>query len=344
MEKIKRKKRSLLSLFIIFLIGLSIFLLKYYEKSLGPVSTEEIQNIEIEIPSGSSTNRIAQILLDNNLIHNKSIFKYRVKKLGVDGKLKAGTHELDRSMDLDEIIDNLGKGGKSKDSIKFTIPEGYELNMIARKLSDEGIVDYERFLNLSGDKGNFEDKFTFLKELDDGQSLEGFLFPSTYEVFPSASEEEIIEKMLLEFEKIYNMDIKPNLEDMDMGLNEIITLASIIEREGKLDSERPIMSGVFHNRIKKGMHLQSCATVQFILGERKEVLTTKETSIPSPYNTYVNGGLPPGPIASPGKPSIIAAINPADVDYLYFRLTGDDGSHTFSRTYDEHKKAKPKLK
>src|SRR5690606_21314335 len=114
------------------------------------------------------------------------------------------------------------------------------------------------------------------------------------------------------------------------------------EREGKLDEERPLMSAVFHNRLRKGMKLESCATVQYILGERKENLTTAETQIPSPYNTYVNMGLPPGPIASAGKASLVAAVNPADVDYLFFVLTGSDGSHTFTRTYEEHLRAKPK--
>lgn len=345
MEKTKeKKKRRFISIFFILIIGIGIFLSKYYKKSLGPVSMREMKDIVVEVPAGSSTNRIAQILFDSGLIHNKSIFKYQVKKLEVDGKLRAGIYELNTTMDLDEIIENIVKGGKSNNGTKITIPEGYELDMIAKKLSDEGIVDYNRFLKLAGDKKNFEDKFAFLKELDEGQSLEGFLYPSTYEVLASTSEEEVIEKMLSEFEKIYRKDIEPKLKEMNMSLNEVVTLASIIEREGKLDRERPIMSAVFHNRIKKGMHLQSCATVQYILGERKARLTDEETSIPSPYNTYVNGGLPPGPIASPGEPSIVAAVNPSDVDYLFFVLTGDDGSHTFTMTYDEHLRAKPKSK
>ena len=157
-----------------------------------------------------------------------------------------------------------------------------------------------------------------------------------------SSEEEIISKMLGEFERIYEEDIKIAMEAMNLSLNETVILASIVEREGKVDEERPLMSAVFHNRIDQGMMLQSCATVQFILGERKEVLTNKDTSTPSPYNTYIHQGLPPAPIASPGKASLIAAVNPADVDYLFFVLTGKDGTHTFTKTYDEHLKAKPK--
>lgn len=343
MEKTKRKgEKGFIYIFIILLVALGLFLYNYYQKSLGAVSTEDTKETILEIPPGSSTNKISEILFNEGLIHNKAVFKYKVKKLNLDGKLKAGKYELDSSMDLEEIINNIAKGGKSENTIRFTIPEGYELDMIAKKLAQDDIVDLDRFQELVSNKKYFEDKFSFLKELEEGQSLEGFLFPSTYDVYKNSSEEEIIEKMLLEFEKIYKKELEPKLDEIEMNLNEVITLASIIEREGKLDEERPLISAVFHNRIKEGMYLQSCATVQYILGERKEVLSNEDTRIPSLYNTYINEGLPPAPIASPGEASIIAAINPADVDYLFFVLTGEDGSHTFTRTYREHLNAKPK--
>lgn len=244
-------------------------------------------------------------------------------------------------MDLETIIGELVKGGKSDNIVRFTVPEGYELKQIAERLEKEGIVESAKFLQLAENKGNFENEFSFLKELGEGHTLEGFLFPSTYEVYRDSDEKEIISKMLKKFEEIYNQDIKDKLAELDFDLNAIVTLASIVEREGKLDKERPIMSAVFHNRLKIGMNLQSCATVQYILGERKENLSTADTKIPSPYNTYINSGLPPAPISSPGELSLIAAINPEDVDYLFFRLTGEDGSHTFSRTYEEHQNANP---
>ena len=148
--------------------------------------------------------------------------------------------------------------------------------------------------------------------------------------------------MLDEFEKIYESELKSKIEETGLEFNELITLASIVEREGKVEEELPIMSAVFHNRINQGMMLQSCATVQYILGERKEVLTNEDTRTPSPFNTYINQGLPPSPIASPGRTALMAAVNPADVDYLFFVLTGEDGTHTFTKTYNEHLNAKPK--
>ena len=282
------------------------------------------------------------MLYERGLVKHPLIFRYEIKSKGVGGKLKAGDYELSTGMDIDEIIDSLTKGGISRNTTRFTIPEGYEIRQIADRLSNEKIVDHNRFLELVSDKANFEDKYDFLKLLDDGQNLEGFLFPSTYEIFVGSSEEQIIEKMLDEFEKIYESDLKSKIEEMDLEFNEIITLASIVEREGKVEEELPIMSAVFHNRINQGMMLQSCATVQYILGERKEVLTNEDTRTPSPFNTYINQGLPPSPIASPGKIALVAAVNPADVDYLFFVLTGEDGSHTFTKTYNEHLKAKPK--
>lgn len=353
MEKTKNKKKksksklgkSLIIIFVITILGtmaLVSYGKKYIEASYEPMDKDNPVSVTINIPPSSSTTFIANKLHENGLIKNQLIFKYQVNNRGLDGQLKAGEYELSTGMDLNTIIDNIIKGSKNLNTVRFTIPEGYEIRQMAEKLSEEGIVNKDRFLELTRDKSNFEEKYTFLKELEDGQNLEGFLFPSTYEIYVGASEEEVIGKMLSEFNKIYKKDIEPKIGEFDLSLNEIITLASIIEREGKLDSERPLMSAVFHNRIEQGMMLQSCATVQFILGERKEVLSNEDTSIESPYNTYINEGLPPGPIASPGEASLIASVNPADVDYLFFVLTGDDGSHTFTRTYGEHLNAKPK--
>lgn len=343
-KKRKGKKHTGFIIILLVLVGFgigSLSVLDYYKQALGPMSENSPLEIRVVIPEASSSGKIADILHENGLIKNQFVFKYQIKAKGVGSKLKAGEYSLSTDMDLETIIDKLTTGTKSYNTVRFTIPEGYEMRQMADKLSNEGIVDKDRFLELVSKKVNFEDKYTFLKELDDEQGLEGFLFPSTYEIYVGSSEEEVIEKMLSQFAKVYKEYVEPKLNDFNFTLNEAITLASIVEREGKLDSERPIMSGVFHNRLEKNMMLQSCATVQFILGERKAILTNEETRIPSPYNTYINTGLPPAPIASPGEASLIAAVNPAEVDYLFFVLTGEDGSHTFTKTYQEHLNAKP---
>lgn len=339
----KKKNKNKLLMFFLLIIFSVLLIGRYYKNGLMAVSAENPTNINIEIPNGSSSKKIATILKEEGLIKNEFIFRIAVKNKQAEGNLKAGTYTLNTGMNTDEIIYELSKGGKNDNVIKFTIPEGYEIRQMADKLAEEGIVDKERFMELTSDKKNFQDKYPFLAELADGQSLEGFLYPSTYEIYIDTSEEEVISKMISQFIQVYEKDIEPNMGDFDLSLNEIVTLASIIEREAKLDEEREFISAVFHNRLKENMLLQSCATVQYVLGERKEVLSEKDIQIESDFNTYIHQGLPPAPIASPGKKSLIAAINPAEVDYLYFR-TKDDGTggHTFSRTYEEHLKANPK--
>jgi len=340
-NKYKKWKFILISI-VVFLVIFAIALLGYYNKSISPVNVENPKEITIEIPDGSNSSQIASILKENNLIRSETVFKILLKKNNVENSLKAGYYNLNTAMDMDKIIAELIKGGANKNVIRFTIPEGYELRMIAEKLSNEGLVNKGRFLELVSDKKYFQDKFPFLSELKEGQSLEGYLFPSTYEIYLNSSEEEIIEKMLLQFQQVFDKKIKNNMDKVNLSLNEIVTLASIIEREAKVDDERNLISAVFHNRLKIGMPLQSCATVQYVLGTRKERLSEADTRIESIYNTYIHKGLPPGPIASPGEKSLIAAVNPENVDYLYFRSKEDGtGRHTFSRTYDEHLNADP---
>lgn len=333
----KGKIIALLIIIILIIVGRS-----YYKKGFLAVDVDNPKEVNIEIPQGSSSTKIADILLEEGLIKNKNIFKIALREKEADGKLKAGNYLLNTGMDVYNIINELTKGAKNENVVQFTIPEGYEIRQIADKLSEQGLIDKDKFLELASDKKYFEDKHSFLKELEEGQGLEGFLFPSTYEIYIDATEEEIIDKMLSLFYEVYEQNIKEGMGKYKLNLNELVTLASIIEREGKLDEERELISAVFHNRLNQGMLLQSCATVQYALGERKERLSDKDTQIQSVFNTYIHEGLPPYPIASPGKASLVAAINPADVDYLYFRTKEDGtGGHTFSRTYEEHKKANP---
>ncbi len=345
-KRIKREKKKggILKYILLFLVFfVAFFANSYYKQSVGAMAMENGQAITIEVPPRASTDKIANLLFDNGLIMNQFIFKYHVKKLEADGKLKAGNFDLNTNMKLDDIINSLTVSQKSSNTVRFTIPEGYELKQVAEKLANENIIDKDRFLELSGNKSNFEEKYEFLTLLEDGQSLEGFLFPSTYEIFKDSTEEVVIEKMLSQFEKIYKIDIEPTIEDSDLDLNQIITLASMVEREAVVDKERAIMAGVLYNRLEINMPLQIDATVQYALGERKERLLYKDLEIESPYNTYLYKGLPPGPISSPGENSIIATMNPSDSDYFFYVLKGDNtGEHTFTKTFNEHINAKPK--
>lgn len=335
-NKVRSKRMQVFTSIITIVLIIAIFV----KMTVSPISRSNPIKKTITIENGSNTENIASILKENDLIKNEIIFKIYSKVQNRDSKYKSGTYELNTGMNQEEIMDKLEEGGKSQSSLMFTIPEGFELKQIAERLESQGLVDKNKFIEIASNADNFKSDYNFLEELPETRTLEGYLYPNTYEVFKNASERDIIKKMLDEFEKMYDEDIKTKGKELGMDMNKVITLASIIEREAVLEKERAVMSGVFHNRLKTEMPLQSCATVQYALGERKQVLSNKDVKIESDYNTYMNSGLPPAPISSPGIESIKAAVNPAQVDYLFFVRTGEDGSHTFTTNYNEHLKAK----
>ncbi|NLM07046.1 MAG: endolytic transglycosylase MltG [Tissierellia bacterium] len=348
----RRKKKRFNPLIIVFviillIIGTVFFILNKvkndYEDSLTAVDADSTESISVEIPEGATATTISKILEDHGLIKSAKNFKKHIVETEKATLLKAGVYNLSKSMTADEILTSLTeKKIEVKEGIKFVIPEGFEIKNITARLEENGFKDLENFESLVKNKKHFEEDFPFLKEVPDGNSLEGYLFPATYNFIMEESAEDIIKQMLTAFYRVYNNNIEGKLPE-GMNLNSLITLASIIEREGRTDTDRPLISSVFYNRIKIGMPLQSCATVQYILGERKPVLSNKDISIESPYNTYINKGLPPGPIANPGKKAIDAALHPENTEYLFFVLTGEDGSHTFTKTLEEHNKAKENM-
>ncbi|MEW6607111.1 MAG: endolytic transglycosylase MltG [bacterium] len=309
----KRKKIVIVSLIIIVLSLLVLFLLKTEDRILIART--------IIIQKGLSAKNIAKNLEEEGIIKNQTVFLILAKISGASSRFKAGEYELNNRMKMTEIIERLKRG---KTIIhRLIIPEGYTLKDIANLLEKNGFANKYKFLNLCYDP-------TFIDKLSiNSSSLEGYLFPDTYFLHKGMDEEEIISLMVTRFNEVVKKEIK------DDSIHKIITLASIIEKEAKIKEEYSIISAVFQNRLKMGMPLESCATVLYASGERKEWLSTQDTKIPSPYNTYLQPGLPQGPICNPGMTAIKAALSPADVDYLYFVSNGD-GSHTFSKTGREH--------
>lgn len=310
----------------------------YLYSQLQPPEPGSDRTVEVEIPMGSSPMKIAQILEEQGIIKNSKLFYYYVRFKDETG-FQAGTYELSPGHTLTELIATLKEGGAGE-TVRFTIPEGLTVEETARRLEEQGIVDAERFLQMVNE-GDFSD-FAFINEIPEDvpgrkYRLEGFLYPETYEVFKGASEEEVIRKMLSQFEKVFQEEWFQTMEELGFSLYEAITLASIIEREAVLEEERKIISGVFHNRLKAKWRLESCATVLYVLGIPKERLTLADLEVESPFNTYMNDGLPPAPIASPRAASIEAALYPEEHDYFFF-VVRNDGSkgHYFSRTYEEH--------
>jgi UPF0755 protein len=287
------------------------------------VENSTIQKI-INIPSGTNAKEIVHILEKNEIIRkNNYLFIILIKLSKLEDKLKFGEYNLSPSLNMLQILNKLARGEIVV--YKITIPEGYTSIQIAELLDKKEIVEKESFLKLVkyGEK-----------------SWEGYLFPDTYEVPKKYGAENMFKLMLSNFEQVaVDNKLINKAEQTGFTMDEIITLASIIEKEAKFAEEKRQISSVFHNRLKSGMKLQSCATIQYILGKPKEKLEESDLEIESPYNTYLYKGLPPGPICNPGIDSIIAALEPANEDYLYFIL-GDNGRHIFSKTYEEHLKNK----
>ena len=331
----------LIVIVLIIAFGGFIFINNYIDKSLDAVDSNDTTQFTIEIPSGSSTNAIAQILYDNNLIKDINVFKYYAKKEGYDVKLKAGSFVLSKNMDVEEILDTLINNAHSDNTVNLTIIEGMTIEDTAKAISDQLGLNYDKLVSLIKDTEHFRPDYQFLIDNEDIEDLQGYLLPETYNMYKGLNEEEVIEFLLTQFDKYYESTIMTAMANSDLNFEEIITLASIVEKEAVLKEERSTIAGVFINRLDQDMLLQSCATVNYAHGVWKERLTNEDIAIDSPYNTYLYVGLPPTPINSPGKASIEACLYPENTDYLYFLAKGD-GSHYFSKTYDEHLEAKKK--
>ena len=293
--------------------------------------------VNITVESGSTTADIGALLQEEGIIESASDFKFFSKFKGYDGKYQAGTYALAPSMKLSEIAEIIISG--KTNNMTFTIPEGYTIYQIADKLAEEGVVDEEKFKMLLAE-GDFA--YDFLEGAQSGKNhLEGYLFPETYTVEFAADERTVIETMLKQFDTVFSQEYRKRAEELGYSLNEILVVASIIERESQVDDERGKVASVIYNRLKKDMPLQMCSTVQYVLGKQKETLTDADTQIESPYNTYIHPGLPPGPICCPGAASIKAALYPDDTDYLYFVVSDKlDGTQKFSSDYNQFLKDK----
>ncbi|MFU1794290.1 endolytic transglycosylase MltG [Paenibacillus azoreducens] len=313
----------------------------YIWNGLQPVKASD-QAVQFTIEPGSGTSKIAQVLHKNGLIKNETIFKGYLKWKKEGTHFKAGVYEAKPGITLDELIAKLNSGDVMKESMnRITIPEGYTIEQIAQKVSEATGTSADAFLQVADHPGN-EATVAFSEAAKIGNlkhAAEGYLFPETYEFKKDAGVNDIFHRMMEQMQsKIDNIpDLQQRLKDRGITLHEMLTIASLVEREVVVDKERPLVAGVIYNRIDKKMKLEIDATVQYALPEPKERLLYKDLKVESPYNTYLHEGLPPGPICSPSLASIEAALSPEASDYLYY-VTKKDGSHEhlFAKTYQEH--------
>lgn len=294
-----------------------------------PPDAEATERILLITP-GTPLRRIAEMLQEASVISDKNLFMILARFYREGKSIKAGEYQFTTSMLPTHVLTKLQDG-----KIYFrsaTIPEGYTIHQIAELLAEQGVVDQEKFLALA-----FNQEMAAEFNLD-AESLEGYLFPSTYYIHRGMEEKAIIHEMVAQFWKVMTPELQEEIRQKSFTIHEIVTMASIIEKEARVPEEREIISAVYHNRLQTNMKLDSDPTVIYGIEDFNGNLTRADLQKDTPYNTYRRRGLPPGPIANPGESSILAAIRPAQVKYLYF-VARNDGTHQFSHTYQEHLRA-----
>ncbi len=317
---------------------------------LSPVDPADQTEIAFSVESGNSLTRVSNNLESQNLIKNSTFFKYYCDFAGLGQKIQAGDYLIKRSMDIFEIADLLTTGDGQPLTLDITVIPGDTIDQVAEYLKGLGVIkDTVEFLNICKTGEGVTDYY-YVDELlragvPDGRKylLEGYLAPNTYEIYTDATPLSIIRKLLSQTDKVYNSDWQTRADELGMSMDEVFTLASMIEKEAK-KADFAKVSAVFHNRLDDGMKLQSDPTIHYVTGERRMSLRSSDLAVDSPYNTYRVNGLPAGAICNPSPEAINAALYPDESyvaeEYLYFcSKDPDTGELHFSRTLDEHERA-----
>jgi UPF0755 protein len=311
-------------------LSIAITILIIFVTSILSVNNREVNSSVITIEKGMSLNSVSSLLLENEIIVNQNIFKLKVITRGLASKIPTGRFLIDGKISDAILIDLIFNKGPIK--LKLTIPEGSQSKNLFK--------DINTLLNTDYDFNKYFNSTEILEQYKvDASSLEGYLYPDTYYLYHDSSPEEIIDILLSEFWKKFDENLQDRANQLGFSVHEVVTLASIIEGEAMLDSERSTISSVYHNRLKINMKLQADPTIQYIIPGPPKTLSNRDLRIKSDYNTYQNYGLPPGPINNPGIASIKAALYPEDTNFLFFVAQGD-GSHAFTTNEKDHEEAK----
>lgn len=321
------------AVFLIALAALGVVVTKSYITM--PVSTgSDAKAVIVRVRPGMDASAIASMLEEEGVIRSSEHFRWFNRLYVVDKKLQAGDYLLSTDMSLSQIVERLQHGRVEPISVMF--PEGLHLRQIADTLADKGLVDRERFLEVARDETLvYGSNSPIPKPV---ASLEGYLFPDTYLFAPTMTEEQIVRIMADRFVEVALPLLQETAAPLELSIHEVVTLASIVEKEALFRREQSTIASVFFNRLAINMPLQADPTVAYLFDEHRSRLLFADLEIPSPYNTYRNRGLPPGPIASPGLHAIQAVLRPERTDYMYFVGRGD-GTHVFTRTFNEHVRA-----
>lgn len=319
---------------------------KYVESGLKPLDNSDSQLVQVEIPSGSSNKQIGEILENDHVIKSGIVFNYYTKFKNLTG-FQAGFYQMAPNMTLDEIGKLLQEGGTAEPKEvadgKITIPEGYDIDQIASRVAKITGKDKQEFLDLITDDAFLKELYQKFPELLESSSqakdvkyhLEGYLFPATYDYYKDTSLKDLVIQMVEKTDSVMQ-DYYATIKQQNRTVQEVLTLASLVEKEGVKENDRKNIARVFYNRIESDMPLQTDISVLYALGEHKETVSYADTAVDSPYNLYTNPGFGPGPFDSPSEESIKAVLSPADNDYYYFVADISTGNVYFAKTYEEH--------
>ncbi|HKK54109.1 MAG TPA: endolytic transglycosylase MltG [Patescibacteria group bacterium] len=351
-------KKFILYLGAFILVSIIAFLSFYYININLPYDKDgEVQAVVIE--SGASLKNIAKELKEEKLIQSSNLFILYARNKNLQSKLQAGVYNLSQDMSIKNIVAKISQGQVNSQEITVKLLEGWSNEKMAQYFESEGIWQKDEWLNVVGwsqtsDKKNnkmlskYKEDYSFLESKPEFNSLEGYLFPDTYNIYKDSEPQDLVIRMLNNFNNKVTPQMREDIKEQSRSIHEIVTMASLIEKEANIKynddglpvltsiEEAKIISGIFWDRIARGQALQSCASLAYILGEYKTVYSTEDTKIESPYNTYQNAGLPPGPVSNPGIVAIKAAIYPVYTEYNYFLSPVGSDETLFSATYSEH--------
>lgn len=330
-------KRIIVAIAVLILVFVFVFPMSADFLNI-PVSKDGGE-VLVTIEDSTSTFEIGKILKKNELIRSSMMFFIKVKTSEYNGKLASGTYTLSPKMTITEICQKLSEKKPVRETVTITFPEGYSAEQMAKTLEQNSLVSKDAFFAALTDSYEYDFLNAIPKDRDYTHALQGFLFPDTYEFYTDSSAHEIIDRMLSRFDEVYF-----SMATDSKGIFDTITKASMIEKEAKLESERPVIAGVIENRTARNMPYQIDATVLYAAtdgmfdNDNSAFIAEKIKNLDSPYNTYMYAGLPAGPICNPGTTSIKAALNPQEHSYLYYHTDTkkNDGSHIFTETFNEH--------
>lgn len=312
------------------MIGIFIIFFLVYEFAATPVLATANQEVNVTIKQGMTSDEIGQVLYEKGLFPSAMAFRLYARIYGLEHSLQAGDYLFIKDMTIHHMVDMMAHGETA--SRTLLVPEGYTIDQIAQLVEKNKIGKAQTFKQLAA---KYVSDDNMVSSADVTYQAEGYLFPATYQFPRGATEQQVLEAMAAQFHNRFTPEMVSRAAEEGLSVRQVVILASLVEKEAQKEADRPVIAGVFLNRLRQAMPLQSCATIQYILGYPKAELSVQDTELPSTYNTYQHSGLPPGPIANPGMASIMAVLYPSKTDYLYF-VADKHGAHHFSKSYEEH--------